>query len=94
MATTRKSNVVRMTADADTIEMGKGGFRIAGARLVGGVDASTAQIKITDTSGDIIISLKAAADGVDEINIPFRCDANILYLALTGTSPEVYLYLE
>lgn len=94
MAVTRKSNVVVVGADNDTINLGKGGSRIAGARLVAGADAATAIFKITDTSGEVLISLKAGAGLVDEFNICFRCDAEIIHVDISGTSPEVYLYLE
>lgn len=94
MAATRKGNVITGIVDNDTVTMGKGGFRIAGARLIAGTDAATARIKITDTSGSVIISLKAAAEGTDECSIRFRCDAEILHFDVSGTDPEVYLYLE
>ena len=94
MAAVRKGNVVTGIVDNDTINMGKGGFRIAGARLVAGADAATAVFKITDTSGQSVISLKAGAGLVDECNICFRCDAEILHVDVSGTAPEVYLYLE
>ena len=95
MAVTRKSNVIRMTADNDTVSIANTGFKIAGARLVAGSDAATALIKITDTSGAVLISLSAnAAGATDEMSICFRCDASTLHLDLTGTGSEVFLYLE
>lgn len=95
MAVTRNGNVVRMTADNDTITIAKTGFRIAGFRLVAGIDAATASFKETDTNGRVIMSLKAnAANATDESAIMFRCDVETLHLDLTGTTPEVFIYLE
>lgn len=94
MAAVRKGNVITGIADNDTVTFGKGGFRIAGARLVAGADAATCSIKITDTNGQVVISLKAGAGLVDESSIVFRCDAETLHFDVTGTTPEVYLYLE
>lgn len=93
MATTVKNNVVRMTADNDTYAPG-GKIRVRGVRLVAGIDAATAQLKATSTSGDILISMKAPANTVDDSQIAWVCDSGTLWLDCTGTSPEVYIYLE
>ena len=94
MAVTRNANVIRMTADNDTISLGVSGINIAGVRLIAGADAATAVLKVTDTNGMVLVSLKAAASTTDEHSIPFRCQASTLHLDLTGTSPEVFIYLE
>lgn len=93
MATTVANNVVKMTADNDTYAP-QGKIRIKGIRLISGSDAATAQLKQTNTSGATLCSLKAASGGVDESVIEFSCDTGTLHLDLTGTSPEVYIYLE
>jgi len=93
MATTVKNNVVKMTADNDTYAPG-GKIKVRGVRLVAGVDAATAQLKSTNTSGDVLISMKAAASSVDESQICFTCDAGTIHVDMTGTSPEVFIYLE
>lgn len=95
MATTSANQVVRMTADNDQYGSGLGKLRVKGVRLIGGSDAATAQIKIGDTNGQILMSLKcAAANGIDEANICFTVDGGKIHLDLTGTSAEVFIYLE
>lgn len=94
MAVTTKSQVIRMTADNDTYAPGLGRIKIKGARLVAGADAATALIKQNDTSGAVLMSLKAAAAGTDESQICFTSDSGTLHLDLTGTDAEVFLYLE
>lgn len=94
MAMTQKSGVIRFTADNDTYSPGLGRIKIKGCRLVAGADAATAQIKLTDTNGQIIYSLKAAAAGTDESHIEVAADASTIHVDMTGTSPEVFLYLE
>ena len=96
MAVNRAGNVIRMTEDNDTVVVSGTGFRISGARLISGSDASSALIKATDTDGKVLISLKAdpTIQGADEMAIPFRCDVTTLHLDLTGTGAEVFIYLE
>lgn len=95
MAVSRDSNVIRMTADDDTVTMGQGGFHIVAVRLVGGSDAATALIKETNTSGTVLFSLKtAAANGVDSFEACVRVEASTLHLDLTGTGAEVFIYLK
>lgn len=95
MAVTRKGNVIRMTANLDTIQLGKGGFRIINIRLVGGADASTAVIRDTDGSGHTLAVLKAAIASCNDLYVAScRMDSETLHLTLTGTAPEVYIYLE
>jgi hypothetical protein len=95
MTVTRKSNVIRVTADNDTISIAGSGLRIKTIRLVGGVDASTARIKETDTNGAVLFALNAAAAGVDELNLDgLRIDVATLHVDLTGTAPEVFIYVE
>lgn len=95
MAVTSKNQVVRMTADNDTYGSGLGKLKVCGVRLVGGSDAATALIKLTDTNGAVLMSLKtAAASGVDESQIEFTVDGGLIHLDLTGTAAEVFVYLE
>lgn len=94
MATTSKNNVIRLTADNDTYDIGGAGkIKVKGVRLIAGADAATALIKETDTSGAVLMSLKAAAAGVDESQICFVATGKI-HVDMTGTSPEVFIYLE
>lgn len=93
MATTVSNNIVRMTADNDTYAAG-GRIKIKGVRLVAGADAATALIKVTSTGGAVLCSLKAAASSTDECQLPFTCDSGTIWLDTTGTSPEVFIYLE
>lgn len=95
MATTIKNNVVRLTADNDTFgQIGMGKIKIRGCRLIAGSDAATAQIKILNTDGVVLMSLKAAANAADESQICFTVDGGIVHVDMTGTSPEVFIYLE
>lgn len=94
MAMSVKNNVIRLTADNDTYGSAGPKLKIKGVRLVAGTDAATALIKATNTAGDVLYSLKAAAEGVDEGRICFTCDSGVIHVDLTGTSSEVFLYLE
>lgn len=92
MAVTTKNNIVRMTASLDTYTPG-GKTKIRGVRLVAGIDAATAILRATDGSGAVLYSSKAAAAGVDESVIPWQSQ-EALHLTMTGTSPELFIYLE
>jgi hypothetical protein len=94
MAVDRAGNVIRMTADNDTVTISKTGFRIAGVRLVAAAANSSAQLKATDTNGKILVGLICLANTVDEMCIPFRCDVETLHLDLSGAGAEVFVYLE
>lgn len=95
MATNVKNNVVEMTADNDTYgnaSMGK--LKIKGVRLVAAAATSTAQIKVTNTSGQILCSLACVANTTDESVIPFTCDAGLIHADISGAGAIVYVYLE
>lgn len=95
MTVVRKSNVIRVTADNDTVSIANTGLRIKTIRLVAAADAATALIKETDTNGAVLFSLKAAANTTDEMNLDgLRIDVSTLHVDLTGTSPEVFIYVE
>ncbi len=93
MATTVKNNVIRFTADNDTYTS-SGKLKCKGARLVAAAATSTAQIKVTDTSGAVICSLACVANTTDECAIPFFIEGGIVHVDLSGAGAEVFLYLE
>lgn len=92
MAVTVEGSVVRVTANLDTYD-NQAKLKIAGFKLVGGADASTAIVRDNDATGQILWQGKAgaAADLFEQINI--RCDKKI-HVSLTGTGPVLYVYLE
>ncbi len=95
MAVTRKSNIIRVTADNDTTSIAGSGLRIKAIKLVGGSDASTVRIKETDTNGMVLFGLNAAANSSDDLYLDgMRIDVATLHFDLTGTGPEVFIYLE
>lgn len=93
MATNVKNNVVHMTASLDTYAP-SGRIKVKGVRLVAGVDAAVATIRETDASGAVLMVLKAPAAGTEESHIPFFIGVGTFHVTMTGTSPEVFIYLE
>ncbi len=92
MAQTREGSVVRFDT-TDTTYDNQAKLKIAGFKLIGGADASTAIIKDTDSAGQILWQGRCAiaTDLFEQINI--LCDRKI-HLTLTGTAPILYVYLE
>lgn len=92
MAVTIKGNVVRMTAAGD-VYRGAGKLKINCVRLVGS-DAASATITNADT-GDMLVRLATTTSSLsDTLNEDFRTDEAIKLNTLTGTTPDVFVYLE
>lgn len=93
MAVTLQGSVLRVTADADTFD-NQAKIKITGFKLIGNAtDASTAIVKDSSSSGQILWQGRVAIDVdlLEQINI--RGDRK-LYVELTGTGPVLYIYLE
>lgn len=84
----------RVTATGDAYDSGVVGqtYTMVGARLAGGSAASSAIIRETDGSGEILAELKCAANEADECRIPtaFRRKLHVT-LAGAGASCVVYV---
>lgn len=94
MAVTKTDRIIRMTADDDVYSSGLKALQIKGVRLVTAAADSTAQLRKTNDSGDIILSLTALAKTADESVIPLQVDGGVIHLDLSGAGAEVFIYLE
>lgn len=93
MANTREGSVLRFDT-TDTTHDNQAKLKITGFKLIGNAtDASTAIVRDTDGTGQILWQGRVAinADLLEQINI--RCDRKI-HVALTGTGPILYVYTE
>lgn len=90
---TLEGSVVRFDTTATTFD-NRAKLKICGFKLIGNaIDASTAIVRDADGSGQILWQGRAAiaSDLLEQINI--RVDRKI-HVALTGTGPILYVYLE
>ena len=90
MAVTRTLNVVRITADNDTVA---GPLNICSINYVAGTPTPSASIRLTNGSGQQLWGANAAASDVyvAEIRVP---QGDTIHIDLAGTGTEVILYLE
>ena len=93
MAVTVGSKVIKMTATLDVFDSQQKRLIIRAVRLVSDTAKSTAKLRINDANGEIIYSLSALADASDEAVIDVPVDGGKIHLTLTGTAPEVFIYL-
>lgn len=92
MAVSIKGNIVRMTAAGD-IYRAAGKIKVNAVRLVGS-DAATATLVNAD-SGDLLCRLATTTSTLsDTFNEDWRTDEAIKLNTLTGTTPDVLIYLE
>ena len=93
MAVTGKK-VIRFTADGDIIDTGLKRIKLLGARLVTVAADSVAKVRADDSNGEVLYSLAVAAKGADDTAIPTICESGKLYVSLSGSASEVFVYLE
>lgn len=68
---------------------------LSGARLVAGVGAGTAVIREVNGSGRVLLSLKAAAAGVDGVILPRPVSyQGPLHVTIGGTPDSVIVFQE
>lgn len=96
MAVTKTDRIIRMTADDDVYNSGLKALQIKGIRLIAGAAAACrAQVhKGIDATGPIVAALAAVTGSADEMVIPLQIDGGDLFLNLTESTGEVYVYLE
>jgi hypothetical protein len=88
MAVTRKTNTTRITANGDTFS---GVGNIVAINYVAGTASPSAQLRVTNGSGDLLFSANLATSSVSYM--PLRLEANeVYYVALVGTGTELILY--
>lgn len=92
MALTFEGSVLRFDTTATAYD-NQAKLKICGFKMIGGADASTAIVRDTDGSGQIIWQGRCAiaTDLLEQINI--RVDKKI-HVTFTGTAPILYVYLE
>ena len=90
MGVTKTLNVVRITADNDTVT---GPLRICSINYIAGTGTPTAAMKLTDTSGQTLWYANAASSDVYDVDIRVPSN-NTIHFDLAGTGTEVLLYLE
>lgn len=88
MAVTRAGNVIRMTADNDTVA---GPIHICGIRYIAGTGSPSVTLKAGDTSGNNLYFNNNAASIFEEVEIR---EQGTVHLDLAGTGTEIYLYTE
>lgn len=90
MAVTSAGNVIKVTADADTIAQK---MRIIGVKVVGTGGGMTVNFKKTDTSGVILYTstVGASAEKFDQVNIQTSATT---YINVSAGAGAVYIYLE
>jgi hypothetical protein len=87
MAVTRAANVIRVAADNDTVS---GPLKICGIKYKAGT-SSSAQMKVTDTSGMILWEATGDSDLYDDVYL--NIDGITLFFDIAGGA-IVYLYVE
>jgi len=92
MSTVRTKNVIKLSADNDTIS---GPVDIEAILFIAGTTSPSAQLKITDTNGAILWESGVAADNARlQDNVGIRIQENeTLHCDMAGTGTRVYLYL-
>jgi len=94
MAVTRAKNVIRVSADNDTITGLSGIIEHVSLNAAG--DTATAHIHIGSDSGMILWSsgiVTAGNKSSSEIGLRVDID-DTLHINITGTAPALYLYLK
>jgi hypothetical protein len=93
MAVTRTNNVIQITADNDTIQ---GPLEICSLIYMAGTTSPSAQIKMTNTSGNILWESGTTADNARMDNYTEICvgAGDTLHFDLAGTGTKLYLYTE
>lgn len=90
MAVTRSLNVIRITADNDTIA---GPLNICAINYVAGTSTPSAQLRITNGSGMLLWSANDTVSNVYDVDIR-ASSADTLHVDIAGTGTEVILYVE
>ena len=90
MAVTKTLNVIRITADNDTVT---GPLNICSINYVAGTSTPSAQIRLTNESGMLLWSANATTSDVYDVDIK-ATSADTLHIDIAGTGTEVILYLE
>jgi hypothetical protein len=90
MAVTRTLNVIKATADADTIA---GAGVICGIKVVGGAGGMTVNLKKTNTSGTIAYTCTVGNSSEKFEEVRLVCDGT-LYVNVSAGSGTIYLYLK
>jgi len=92
MAVTTAMNVIRMTANGDTIT-GRS-LCITGIKVIETAGAvAHLRLRQTDSSGTVVYESKVASGGVDWAEVEIR-GAETLYLEIVSGAANVYLYSE
>jgi hypothetical protein len=86
MAVTRAGNVIRLTADDDTVQ---GPISICGIRYIAGTGSPSVTLKAATTSGNNLYFNNGAASVFEEVEIR---EQGVIHLDLAGTGTEIYLY--
>lgn len=90
MAVTRALNVVKITADNDTIA---GPLEIESVVYFPGTGSPDTQIKLTDTNGMILWNAHLSTSRLQE-NVEIKVLAgDTLHIDMAGTGTVLYLYL-
>lgn len=89
-----ENNVIKFT-ETGLKEIGHS-IRAIGARLVAGAsaDATAAIYDGTSTSDTKVAAFAAPQKTADEMSLCFNADSGNLYVELSGTGAELYVYLK
>lgn len=94
MAVTRQGNVIKLTADNDTVA---GPLRVERIRVLGGGTTPAVLLKQTDTNGFIYFETGTLANDaiVDYNETCFRVPyGETLHCDMTGSNSTVYIYIK
>lgn len=89
-----ENNVLKFT-ETSMKELGNP-IRTIGARLIAGsgVDATAKVYDGIDNTGTVVASFAAAQKTSDEMAISFNADSGKVYVELSGTGAELYIYVK
>jgi hypothetical protein len=89
-----ENNVIRFT-ESGLKEIGHS-IRAIGARLVAGAsaDARADLYDGTSTSANKMAGFAAAQKTADEMSVCFNADSGTIYVELSGTGAELFVYLK
>jgi hypothetical protein len=76
------------------VDTGLRKINLLGARLVTVAADSVAKVRADDSNGEVLYSLAALAKTADDTSIPTVCESGKLYVSLSGSASEVFVYLE
>ena len=88
MAVTRALNVIRITADNDTVA---GNINICGIKFIAGTGSPSAAIKADDSSGMTVWETASTTALYEEVEISVKQG---IHIDLAGTGSVLYLYTE